>query len=226
MINLPEQHILTGYTEGPGHRVSLYMQGCQNFSCPARQGACQSRHLWPMDAGIQRDPAAVAAELASYHLPVSILGGEPFDQPEALATLLAALNPITHVHPLVVYTGYTWEQLFDRIFAGEERIIASCLVMTDILVDGPFLADQDDALVQYRGSRNQRPIAVRRTLETGQMTVLNWNEPHLTVTDDGRIIGPAGLVRDLFTQEPHQRAARCGAHAWHTRSQTPEPDQS
>ena len=44
----------------------------------------------------------------------------------------------------------------------------------DVLVDGPFIEEEKDLGIKFRGSRNQRIICVRESLKTGK-TVL-WDE--------------------------------------------------
>jgi len=84
---------------------------------------------------------------------VSILGGEPFAQPVGLAALLRCLKA-RRVHT-VVYTGYTLEVLARRA----EPAIRAALELTDLLIDGPFVAALADGAGEWRGSRNQRFIS-------------------------------------------------------------------
>jgi len=50
-----------------------------------------------------------------------------------------------------LYSGYTYEQLQGR----------SILRYVDVLVDGPFLIDQKDISLAFRGSRNQQILRLR-----------------------------------------------------------------
>ena len=83
---------------------------------------------------------------------ITILGGEPMAQPLGLVALLCALkNRGLHV---VVYSGYTLEALVRRSEPG----VHEALHLTDLLVDGPFVASLADRAGEWRGSRNQRII--------------------------------------------------------------------
>ncbi len=84
---------------------------------------------------------------------VSVLGGEPFAQPVGLAALLRCLKA-RRIHT-VVYTGYTLEVLARRA----EPAIRAALELTDLLIDGPFVAALADGAGEWRGSRNQRFIS-------------------------------------------------------------------
>jgi anaerobic ribonucleoside-triphosphate reductase activating protein len=78
-----------------------------------------------------------------------VSGGEPFTQARELTYLLTQLKARgTHT---VVYSGYTLEALARR----PETEVRAALVLTDVLIDGPFVAALA-AAGEWRGSRNQR----------------------------------------------------------------------
>ena len=77
---------------------------------------------------------------------VTISGGEPFDQPEALAELLRALRPLC-AGDLLVYSGYSYQTL--------RRAHAGVLALADALVSEPYREDQGQTRI-WRGSDNQR----------------------------------------------------------------------
>jgi anaerobic ribonucleoside-triphosphate reductase activating protein len=83
---------------------------------------------------------------------VTVLGGEPFLQPEGLLSLLAALK--ARGQHVTLYSGYTLEELLSR----SDPVIAQILDLADILIDGPFVKELSDNAGEYRGSTNQRII--------------------------------------------------------------------
>ena len=82
-----------------------------------------------------------------------ILGGEPFLQPVGLAALLGRIK--AHGVHTTVYTGYTLEALGRR----PEPAVRAALELTDLLIDGPFVALLSQGAGEWRGSRNQRLIS-------------------------------------------------------------------
>ncbi len=42
----------------------------------------------------------------------------------------------------------------------------------DVLVDGPFIEEQKDLRLRFKGSKNQRIIDVQKTLSEGKVTLL------------------------------------------------------
>jgi anaerobic ribonucleoside-triphosphate reductase activating protein len=96
--------------------------------------------------------AVVEVLLAPEGLPrdgVTMLGGEPFAQPQALAALLRRLK--ARGEHTVVYSGYTLEALRRR----PEAAVREALACTDLLIDGPYVAALADEAGEWRGSRNQ-----------------------------------------------------------------------
>jgi anaerobic ribonucleoside-triphosphate reductase activating protein len=86
------------------------------------------------------------------HDGVTILGGEPFDQPGPVAELIYRLRK--HGLHLTVYTGYTIESLIRR----KQPSVDYILTHVDLLIDGPFVTQLSQNAGEYRGSRNQRFI--------------------------------------------------------------------
>ena len=139
--------------EGPGRRSVLQVQGCP-LRCSL---ACFVPETHSLDDGVVL-PVNVLVEalLDPVGAPrdgVSVLGGEPFAQPVGLVALLRCLKA-RRVHT-VVYTGYTLEVLARRA----EPAVRAALELTDLLIDGPFVAALADGAGEWRGSRNQRFIS-------------------------------------------------------------------
>ena len=88
-------------------------------------------------------------------------GGEPFQQAAALAALGRRLKDAGL--EIAVYTGYTLEELL----AGGVPHADELLAVTDTLVDGPFILEQRNLLLRFRGSENQRILDVAASLAAG-----------------------------------------------------------
>ncbi len=83
---------------------------------------------------------------------VTVLGGEPFLQPEGLAALMRELKKRNH--HITLYSGYTIEELRAR----PEPSVHEALALADILIDGPFVASLTNGANEWRGSTNQQII--------------------------------------------------------------------
>lgn len=137
--------------EGPGLRSALWVQGC-SVRCPG----CFNPHLWA-EAGASLDGTVDLAErfadetVAAGAEGITLLGGEPFDQAEALAAVAEAVR--RRGLTVMTFSGYTLDAL--RGWAVERDDIARLLAATDLLVDGPYLRDRPDAARPWLGSTNQ-----------------------------------------------------------------------
>lgn len=139
-----------GYAEGvlglgPGTRVALWVRGCDRH-CPG----CIAPELWKSgNATPVEEVASLLAEPLSRADGLTISGGEPFLQAEALLTLIGLVRRRVETEVLV-YTGYTIEELR----AGHPAW-NNLLSDIDILIDGPYIEEEANTLV-WRGSDNQR----------------------------------------------------------------------
>ncbi|HET7228701.1 MAG TPA: 4Fe-4S single cluster domain-containing protein [Longimicrobium sp.] len=133
---------------GPGKRAVVWVQGC-SLRCPG----CMVPETWSPSGGRAVDVAELAREiLAAERLDgVTVSGGEPMEQPGAVAELLAAVRAAGKT--AWVYSGYTLEELLARQDAEVDRVLA----LTDVLVDGRYERERPES-AGYRGSGNQRLV--------------------------------------------------------------------
>jgi anaerobic ribonucleoside-triphosphate reductase activating protein len=200
------------YVDGPGKRAVLHLQGC-SIRCPG----CQNKHLWPSGEGCGElaSGLALARTLVETGLPITITGGEPFDQAGELSALLATIRAMAPDRHIIVYTGYRFEELAN----SHRYAILSALANIDILVDGPYIKQLDDPEMQYRGSRNQRVISMVETFRLSAGEVLTrgpvdisdeWDIPELILTEDGDLLGATPIVGEFSSVGATTSTRRCG----------------
>ena len=74
---------------------------------------------------------------------------------------------------LMIYTGYTYEAL--REMAKQDLNVGQMLELADILVDGPYIMEQRDLELLYRGSKNQRLIDLRSMRKRNDIEkIIEW----------------------------------------------------
>ena len=136
--------------EGPGLRAAIWVQGCLRRCpgcCNVDQLAIEERMLVPVDAICER----IAAAKDEYGIEgVTFLGGEPLLQAEGLAPVAAFAHALGLT--VMVFTGYTLEELRRNPLAGSDELLEA----TDVLVDGAYLADRVEKIRNWVGSTNQR----------------------------------------------------------------------
>lgn len=133
-------------TLGLGRRLAVWFQGC-SVRCPG----CVSMDTWaprPADATVEQVLAGSSAVQEADGLTVT--GGEPFDQPEALLALLRGWR-LLNGGDVLVFSGHPLEALAPRLAAFEGLI--------DCLIADPFRASAGQTLA-LRGSDNQRLVCL------------------------------------------------------------------
>lgn len=134
--------------EGPGTRWAIWAQGC-SIGC----AGCCNPHTWDAGAGTTYSVADLIDQMLVAPVEgVTLLGGEPFDQPDGMATLAEAAQRAGL--GVMTFTGYRHEALR----RGSRPGWAALLGATDLLVDGPYLEDRRDTGRPWVGSSNQRFI--------------------------------------------------------------------
>lgn len=139
--------------DGPGIRYVIFVQGCPHH-CPG----CHNPGSHDPSGGTASSVKQLWQKISAMpHLDgVTFSGGEPFTHAAALAEIgrLARAKGLT----VMTYSGYTYEKLLDK--AKTDTAVHDLLTVTNYLVDGPFLLDQRDLSLKYRGSRNQRILDI------------------------------------------------------------------
>ena len=175
---------------GPGKRAGVWLQGC-TIGCPG----CMSRDTWSPQAGRLASVAALIGWLQTVAGDVdgvTISGGEPFDQPQALAELLRAIHSwrvgAGRAIDVLCFSGYSLARL--------RRRHAEALELVDAAITGPFRQDLPTRLI-WRGSANQvltalTPLGRERY---APYVRLEPAEPALQVTVDDEAVRFIGVPR-------------------------------
>ena len=149
------------YVDGDGIRFAIFMQGCLRH-CEG----CHNPETHALNGGRLIDTAEIIAEIKKNPLldGITLSGGEPFLQVEAANEIaLAAKSFGLNVW---CYTGYKLEELPPNAEPLLENV--------DVLIDGAFIEGLRDLELQFRGSRNQRIIDLKKTRE--QNKIVLWTE--------------------------------------------------
>lgn len=160
---------------GIGVRTSLFVSGCRHH-CKG----CFNPETWNFEYGkayTKETEEDIVSSLAPYYISgLTVLGGEPFE-PENQATIVGLLKRVKEEYPdknIWVYSGYLFEELMGKIPSHARcEVTDEMLSYIDILVDGEFVEAKKDISLHFRGSSNQRIIDVKKTLETGEISLIN-----------------------------------------------------
>ena len=138
---------------GQGFRVSLFVSGCAR-NCPG----CFNKEAQDPAFGKPFDDKAkqkIFKELEhDWCRGLSLLGGEPLSKlSDNRKTVIAFAKEVKENFPnkdIAIWSGYTLEEI------QADDSMKDILKYVDVLVDGPFIEEQKDLSIPFRGSSNQR----------------------------------------------------------------------
>jgi len=139
--------------DGPGLRYVVFAQGC-----PHRCAGCHNEQTWAYEGGAPHKPETIISDMKRNPLlrGITISGGEPFLQSGAFAKLAKLAREAGY--NVYTYTGYLYEDL--AAMSKRDQNVKELLNHTDTLVDGPFIKERKSYDLAFRGSSNQRLIAL------------------------------------------------------------------
>ncbi len=133
--------------DGPGFRTAIYCAGCKH-ACKG----CHNPQSWDFGAGkwveVEDLLNLIKADSMSN---VTFSGGDPFYQVDAFTELARRIKEETS-KTIWCWTGFTLEEI------QANPSMSAMLPYLDVLVDGPFVQEQRDTDLLFRGSPNQRII--------------------------------------------------------------------
>ena len=140
---LEHDSIVNGY----GLRAVLWTQGCPNH-CKG----CQNPETWDFNGGTLVDIEKVKEELRGFkgQAGITFCGGEPFVQPKECKEIADFCRNELGWN-VWSFSGFTYEKIKEH--GGDAWEFLESL---DALIDGPFILEQRDLTLKFRGSKNQR----------------------------------------------------------------------
>mgnify|MGYP005777461467 FL=1 len=150
-------------SNGPGVRVSIFMQGCQ-FHCKN----CFNPETWDFEGGQEFSEETIHKVLdlcqKNEIKGLSILGGEPMHPAniEGTTKLAKAFKEKYPDKTIWAWSGFKFEDLKDK----------EVFHYIDVLVDGQYKDELHDPTLKWRGSSNQRVIDIKESLKENKTVVL------------------------------------------------------
>lgn len=141
--------------------------------CPHRCHNCFNPETWSEEGGVEFTDETLQYVLDNIdkhgiNRNLSILGGEPLSMPniQGVIHLCKSFKKRYPHKKIYVWTGYTYELLTEM----QQEV----LQYIDVLVDGRFEESQKDISLKLRGSKNQRVIDIKKSLQ--QNKIINYLE--------------------------------------------------
>jgi len=149
--------------DGPGLRLTVFAQGC-----PHGCKGCHNPNTHDPEGGYFIDIDEIVEKMEKNPLlsGITLSGGEPFMQVEAMGEL--AMTACEMGLDVIVYTGYTWEELM------ADDTFMPLISAVDYIVDGRFELDLRTLNMPFVGSSNQRVIDVQESLKAGEIVLCEF----------------------------------------------------
>ncbi len=147
--------------DGPGIRYVVFTQGC-----PHHCEGCHNPTTHDFDGGYDGDTEEILNDFKKNPLlsGITFSGGEPFCQPEPLLKLAKEVHNLRK--NVISYSGYTFEELLR--LSEKNQGIKELMLNIDYLIDGKFILSEKTLMLKFRGSKNQRIIDVKKSMQDGQ----------------------------------------------------------
>ena len=149
--------------DAPGISVTLFVSGCKankvgSMNCPGCHNPEAQRFASGKSFGKEALDEITSALSKSWISNFVLCGGEPLDQDlSEIESLVKKVRSSFPSKKIWLYTGYEWDKI------KEYRLLS----LIDVAVVGPFILAQRDIsnANPWRGSRNQRVLDVKKSLE-------------------------------------------------------------
>lgn len=147
--------------DGEGIRSVIWTQGCIH-NCLG----CHNPETHSFQGGFLVDIEILKNKIKELEGQdgITFSGGDPMEQAEACAELAKYCQSLGL--NVWCYTGYTFEDLLKK--SQYVKAIRDFLDNIDVLVDGKFVLNEKSYDVVFRGSKNQRIIDVKESLQNNK----------------------------------------------------------
>jgi len=139
---------------GDGIRTSIFVSGCR-LHCKG----CFNYETWDFNYGTEFTKETLCRILHLLDNPnikgLSILGGEPMDvdNQKEVANIIREVKKYYPTKDIWLWTGYTISELLQgNVYTKDTEFI---LNNVDVTIDGPFILEQKNLNLKWRGSENQ-----------------------------------------------------------------------
>lgn len=164
---------------GEGVGVTLCVSGCP-IKCPGCFNPEAQNPLFGQEYTKKEEEKVLSLLNKEYIDHFAIIGGEPLiqDKIQDLAQLCIKIKQLWPQKKIWLWSGYTWEKIYSLAYDDEvyrfsnnqwwdnphKYYLSKLLENIDVLIDGPFIQEQKDITLKWRGSKNQRVIDVQKSM--------------------------------------------------------------
>lgn len=153
-------------SNGIGNRITIWVSGCTH-KCPGCHNSNAHDYNIGTDISIEENFNKIYNLIIGnlnkpYIKGITLSGGDPLDQSDentkVLTNLVKKIKDNFPNKDIWIYSGDVFENLIKNKYKHE------LLKLCDVLVDGPFIKEQQKTGLPFRGSDNQRIIMLKNKI--------------------------------------------------------------
>lgn len=166
------------FADGPGVRAVLFISGCYHKCKGCHSPETHSFTYGTLVTDELIDKINEELIKRPFLSGITLSGGDPMYSYKEIYELLNKLYiPKNNIW---MFTGFEWEHLLhynrketeiNSIYGGAIAPI-DLIKRCEVIVDGPFVEELRDITLKFRGSKNQRLIDVKKTLENNKGEII------------------------------------------------------
>ena len=160
--------------EGPGERYCIWFQGCSK-----RCKGCFNTDTHDFKGGEEKDTESIIQDILNTKNieGVTFLGGEPFEQFEALYKITCAVKEASL--SVLCFTGKKYKEIKEKY--------SKILPFIDILIDGEFVEEKLDYSRPWVGSSNQKYHFLTKRYDKSILKEYK-NKAEINIKKDGKVV--------------------------------------
>lgn len=165
---------------GIGIRTVLWVSGC-TLHCKN----CHNPQTHDFNNGVEFTEDTMQEILEQLNNPyvsgLTLSGGHPLEHKNindsnGIYNIVRRVRMVFPNKTIWVYSGFTWEQLLEQNKLNQDDNYSALDVLKycDVLVDGAYIDELKDISLQFRGSKNQRIIDIKKSFAENK--IILWQE--------------------------------------------------
>lgn len=152
-------YIKESINEGLGLRTVIFISGCKH-NCEGCHSPQTHNFRYGEEFTLERQLEIIEDYKKNPLLDgITFCGGDPFFSVDDMINFIKLIKLKIEDINIWSYTGFTFEEIIK-----DSRMI-ELIKLIDVIIDSKFIEEQKDLTLPFKGSKNQRIIDVKKSLE-------------------------------------------------------------